>query len=437
MNGKYKYLLLILLMASVNVSAQTVRLRSVTDAIEYAMKNNPDLEIYKQNQKKAQYDYNSLKNYRLPGLSASFSGVDNLELPVTKIPGEIFGQPGTTLETTFGQRYNYNYGITLSQNILDFQSKFNSKVAKVNLEIAEANQEVYKQKMAEQVAFYYYTAIISSKALTVNEENLKTAEELFTITEQKFSEGIVDKRSVNLALMNKNNIVQNINSYKIIIEQCYSNLKIFFGFDYEEEIILTENIEAYKTDISSIELIGQDKSLELFKLQLEQSGYVVNQQRASLFPKLSINAYFGAQQYRDDYEMSFKNNDWSEVSNVSLNISVPIFNKLTKKNKISSSKIDYDIAQKTLANEILKSQIEDKLIVKEFNNSREALGAAKENSQISKENADLQFMKFEQGVIGLDNYLDSFNDYLKSELVYLNLLLDTYNYYSKILSRNL
>jgi outer membrane protein len=162
----------------------------------------------------------------------------------------------------------------------------------------------------------------------------------------------------------------------------------------------------------------------------------VSQQRANWLPKLTISSYFGAQQFRDDFGMSFDSNDWSKVSYVSLNISMPIFNKFSTKNKVNSAIIEYDIAQNTLTNAMIKSKIEDELIIKEYNHSIEAVGAARNNYQLSKENAGLQFQKFEQGVVGLDKYLDSFNDYLKAELAYLNLLLDSYNYYSRILSRN-
>jgi outer membrane protein len=436
MRTSLKYTAILILAFNLNIFAQPLKLHSVTDAIEYALKNNPDLEIYMQNQSKAEYDYKSLKNFWLPSVSASFSGVDNTDLPVTKVPGEIFGQPGKTIEAEFGQRYNYTAGVTISKSILDFQSKFNAKIAEMNVKIAEANSSVYKQKLAEQAALYYYTAIISSKALKVNKADFKAAEDILDLVNQKFEEGIVDKHTVNLAKINRNSIDQNINSYKIILDQCRSNLKILFGLDSETEIIFNEKLDVYDREVPAIEFIGPDKSLEIYKLQLKQSDYKVSQQRANWYPKLSINTYIGAQQYRDDFGMSFDSNDWSKTSYLSLNISIPIFNKFATKNKVSSALMESDIAQKTLTNAMLKSKIEDELIIKEFNHSKDAVDAARDSYQISKENADLQFQKFELGVVGLDKYLDSYDDYLKAKLSYLNLLLDSYNYYSKFLSRN-
>jgi outer membrane protein TolC len=186
-----------------------------------------------------------------------------------------------------------------------------------------------------------------------------------------------------------------------------------------------------------VDFIGPDKSLEIYKLQLRQSDYKVSQERAKWYPKFYISGYLGTQQYNDNFGISFSSSDWSTVSYVSLNVSIPIFNGFATKSKVNSALIEYDISRNTLKHEISKSKIEDESIIKEFNHSKEAVLAAKENYHLAKQNADLQLQKFEQGILSLDKYLESFDDYLIAEVTYVSLLSDSYNYYSKILSRNL
>jgi outer membrane protein TolC len=437
MKTKLIKVLILLFATAIGSFAQTVNLNLVNDAIEYAFDNNPDLVIYKQNQTKAQYDYNSVRNYWLPVISLSSSGINNTNLPVTRLPGEMFGQPGETIEAEFGEQFNYNAGLNISASILDFQSRFTANASEVNIEIANANQDVYKQKLAEQVALYYYTAIITKKALEIHEQNYKSAEEVVTIVEQKFEQGIVDQRTVNLAKINRNNILQNINAYQIVLEQCYSNLTILLGLEPGTEIIFSENLDSDTFKIPSVDFIGPDKSLEIYKLQLRQSDYKVSQERAKWYPKFYISGYLGTQQYNDNFGISFSSSDWSTVSYVSLNVSIPIFNGFATKSKVNSALIEYDISRNTLKHEISKSKIEDESIIKEFNHSKEAVLAAKENYHLAKQNADLQLQKFEQGILSLDKYLESFDDYLIAEVTYVSLLSDSYNYYSKILSRNL
>jgi outer membrane protein TolC len=203
----------------------------------------------------------------------------------------------------------------------------------------------------------------------------------------------------------------------------------------EDEIVFKEKLDADTIPIAPIDRLGPDKDLIIYELLVKQSDYKVHQERANWYPKISINKYYGAQYYRDDFGISFKSNDWSKVSNISLNVSIPIFNGFSTKNRVKSALTEYKISQNTLEYENAKSKIEDELILKEFNLSREAVAAANDNYLIARENANIQLQKFEQGIVSLDIYLDSFDDYLKTEVTYLNLLSDAYNYYSKILSR--
>jgi outer membrane protein TolC len=430
-------MVIILFVSTVIGVANPLYLDSVNDAIKHALDNNPNLEIYKQNQDKAEFDYDGVKNYWLPSISASFSGVNNTNLPVTQVPGEIFGRPGTIVEAEFGTQFNYNTGISISQSIFDFQSKFTAKVAEVNMEIAAANEDAYKQKLVEQVALYYYTAIITSKAVQVHEEDYVAANEIYMLIEQKFAQGIVDQHTVNLSKINRNNIRQNLNSFKIILEQCDAHLQTLFGSDAGSDIVFNEKLHADLRKIPAIENIGPDKSLELYKLQLKQASYQISQEKAKWYPKLSINGYWGAQLYQDNFDISLNTSIWAPVSYLSLNISVPIFNGFSTKSKVDAALVQYDISREALDLEITESQIADASLLKEFSYSKDAVEAAGDNYHISKENAALQLQKFEQGLVSLDKYLESFDDYLKAELTYLNLLSETYNYYAKILSRNL
>jgi len=435
MKTRFKYTLILLLAVAASVFSQSVKLDSVNDAIQYAFDHNPDLAIYQQNQEKAGKDYNSVKNYWMPTVSGSFSGVDNIDLPVTKVPGEIFGQPGKTIEAEFGQKYNYSAGLTISKSILDFQARFAAKAAKVNVEIVGANQAVYQQKLAEQVALYYYLALITERALAVHDRDYKTARDILAIVEQKFEQGIVDQYTVNLATMNGNSILQNISSSKTVLDQCLSQLKILFGVSAETEIELNNQLESADVNIP-LQNIGSDKNLEVYSLQLKQSEYLVKQQRSMWLPKLSLNYYLGTQQYRDTYGISFDNSDWSSVKYKSLNISFPLFNGLATKNKVNSARVAYEISRSTLEQEMSKSRIEDELALKEFHYSQTAAEAADKNYQLAWENAEFQRQKFEEGLVGLDVYLDTFDDYLKAEVSYLNSLSEVYTHYSKIVSRN-
>jgi outer membrane protein len=64
-----------------------------------------------------------------PQASAGFKGTDNLNLAVTPLPVELFGQPGKTIDAQFAKHYVYNSGITINQNIFDWTAVMQAKIA--------------------------------------------------------------------------------------------------------------------------------------------------------------------------------------------------------------------------------------------------------------------------------------------------------------------
>lgn len=436
--GMIKHIILLgafLAIILTRASAQTVVLDSLDVAIGYAIKNNPDLKIYKLNREKARYDFRTSKSYLLPDISANFQGQDNIDLPVTPLPGDLFGQPGQTIDAQFGKKYTYNTGLMLSKSLLDFQSKFASRVAKINMEISETNSELYKQKLTEQVSLFYYSYIISEKALAIQLKDSALADSVLTHVKQKFKQGLVDKRSVNLAKISLNNIRQNISAYQAIIDQCIASLKILLGIPAETEILFKEKIDSRKTYLQNVNKVGPDLSLRILSNQLYQSENTVKQKRALLYPKMSFVAFWGAQQYRDDFGISFDKNDRSDVTYLGLNISVPIFTGFSTHNKIQSAKISYEKAMTNLNKEKEKSHINDFLLIQNYNNSLKTMHAAKESYNLSRENAGLLLQNYEQGLVSFDTYYNTFDDYLKAEAAYLSALSDSFNYYTTILSR--
>ena len=97
----------------------TVIIGSFGELEKLVTESNPDLKSYQLNVEKAQKDLSIAKAHRLPSIGATFSSQNNLNLATTPVPGEFFGQPGSTVNAQFGQEYTYNAGITIQKNLFD------------------------------------------------------------------------------------------------------------------------------------------------------------------------------------------------------------------------------------------------------------------------------------------------------------------------------
>ena len=417
-------------------SLSTVKLQSVSTAIDYALKNNPDLNIYLLQQDKANSEFKTSKNYMLPEVSASASRQININLPTTILPGEIFGQPGETVAAQFGQKYTFNAGVTATKSILDWQAKTQKKIAEVNKELATLQTGAFEQKLKEQVALYYYTAIITKKALNINKSDLHVADSILLLTSQKFEKGLVDQFAVNQAEINANNIEQNINANKILLAQSVNQLQIIMGLKSAEQLVFEEEVETKLKDWKYQSELGYDKNLSVYEYQFKSSELNLKLQKTAKLPKFNTTFYSGQQQFRDDFALEFDSGSWTDYSYLFLSINVPVFTGFRNKNKIKTAQIESEIARTNLLNEQIKTEAKDELLLNEYRFSVDNMQAVYENFMLTSQNKDLSFEQYEQGIISLDQYFKTFEDYLKAESAYLNALSNTYSYYATLLSRN-
>jgi len=429
--------LVILSISGFNIYAQEnqTNFANVNEVITLALKNNPDLSVYLLQQEKAALEYKNNKNYFLPNISGAASFQNNLALQTSALPGEIFGQPGETVDIQLGQQYNYNAGINLSKTIFDREAKLKAKVSKISTEIASAQTEIYKQTLKEQTSFYYYSALIGKEAVRISKEDLKTSDSIYQLTIQKFGEGLIDIAVKNQSEINRNKVEQSLLSNQNIYNNSLNNLKLLLGIKYETQLNLTENILEYENpSLEKLEL-NDDKNLVLKALQEEQSQLSIKKEKSTYLPKLSLNGYFGKQQLSDEIGVSFNNNSWNDYSYIGANLSVPIFSGFSKSNKVKMAKIDNEISLQNLQIEKRKSISKDTELLDEYKRNISILKNSKENFRLSKNISDLAMLKYQQGFLSLDNYFISYQDYLKAENNYLNSLSVTFSQYAIILSR--
>jgi outer membrane protein TolC len=183
------------------------------------------------------------------------------------------------------------------------------------------------------------------------------------------------------------------------------------------------------------EEMSPNENINLASLQKQQAQAQVSIQKSLFIPKISLNGYYGFQQFSDDFGVSFVNNAWSTISYLGLNLSAPIFTGFASQNKLRASKIEMERAENEWKKVNLESQIHDNRLIDEYHISLRNSQLAFDAFRLYEKNKQLTFQKYSEGLISLDRYLYSFEDYLKAENAYLNSLLTTYSYYSQIISR--
>ena len=412
----------------------TTRLSSLDQTIAAAVKNNPTQEIYLQQVRQASLNYKAAQGFLYPNASLAFNGTDNLNLSVTPIPGVVLGRPNDeTIYAKFGKHYVYNTGVNLSQNIVSWTNVLQLKIARSNVELSHLQREAYLQSLKEQVARLYFSALIAKTALLIDGHDKQLADSVVALSTQKLQEGTTDKMSVNLAAINSNTIAQDQAQSQQLLDQSIENLKILLGAKPADELLLEDSLNE---DVPGTPpAMGADKNLVVYRQQQDIAGMQSRSQRSQAYPTITASGFFGDQQFRDDLSLAFGNNAWNAYSYVALNITIPLFTGLSNTYKYRSSVVQKDIADLQLKSAVDQSAINDRLLVKNYADYLQMMKASAESFRLYGQNVRLDQQKYGEGLLSLDVYMKTFQDYLTAENTYLNNLSQVLSTQATIIAR--
>jgi outer membrane protein TolC len=296
---------------------------------------------------------------------------------------------------------------------------------------------VYRQHFTEQVAFHYYTAVTTETLLNIQQESQADAEKLAALVESRFEQGVVDQSAVNRALINRDAARQDELNYRDVLEQAHMNLRILLGIPADTVMTLTETTTFESHKPSFTEELGPDRGLVMDELAVSQARYQLLEVRATRWPTLTIDAYLGTQQLQDDLQLSFESDDWSTTTWVALTLSVPLFTGLSRRNQILAADAAHNLAIKSYERKKEEAHIIEANLVARLELYRQQVSTTRQNYNLSRDNASLALRKYEQGVSGLEQYLNAREDQRRSESAFGNALLTYYRLVATFISRRL
>ena len=402
-------------------NVDTIYINNLDILWKLAIENNSSQKIYQLKNNQAKVDYYSARDYiLLPQINGNFSGQDNFKLPTTPVPGQLLGMPNTTLFLQFGKQFVYNTGVNISKSFFDWQAIAQAKMAKANIALNTAQQLANEQNLKTQIAQSYFTLLIAKESIDISKKDLQLSDSILFITKQKLQQGLVDATLVNQAMVNSNNILLSITQSKELYKNALVNIKILAGISEQTQIYFKsiDKIEnLYETYITTIE---QDKNVLIYSHNIEIQKWQNKISKSAFLPKFSINTYWGYQQFRDDFGIDFTSNSWKDYRYLTININVPIFTGLVNKNKLKSSNIQTEIVKEQYNAALEQSKINDKSLQETIDNYLAITNTSKKNFELYENNLQLNFQKFNEGIISVDTYYKAFDDYLKSENAYLS-----------------
>jgi outer membrane protein len=402
---------------------------SLKQCVEYANRNNGNIINAGYDIDISQEKVKEQIGTALPQIDASGSYIDNLMLSTTVLPGEMTGQPGTSIKVKMGTKYNVTGGLQLTQKIYDPTFGALLKADKILKQQSEQSLKQTTENVVYNVSMLYYQTLVIQKQTRSLEAAYKSSVALLESAELKLENGMANKIDVDKIRVSSNNTESSLHQSELNYKLSLNNLKYQMGMPVDSIIILTDT--TLNINLAPLDSIKSDFSYENradYRMQqLSQAAYELDEKRnkAGYLPTLSFNAYLGSSAMRNEFDF-FNTWEWYQSSYIGFSLKIPVFDGLQRKARISQSKMN--LAKSRVGT----SQFQESIKV-ELSNSEIGFSNALENIRNEKANLDLSEnvltntqLQFSQGTCSALDLVQSESAYRESLNNYYNKLLSLY-----------
>lgn len=387
---------------------------SVLQAVDYALKNNVNvknalLQVKVQEQQNAVFT-----SAAYPHINASIGTTYNPAIATTVIPNFI--SPATyqvlidqgvkdgngnpiqmpsnfgMIPAQFGTKFSANAGISLQQILFDGQVFVGLLARGAAVELQQKNAEVTQESLKANIYKVYYQLSVSKTQIEMLDANIALVEKNLRDTRIIYENGFREKLDVDKETVRLSNLKTEKQKILNQISNGYYALKMLMGMPIADELVLTDSITEQDVkegvlDASAYSYTDRKEyqQAEISKKLLE---YNVRRYKLSQIPTISLSALYAKNAQRDKWNFIGKG-DWFTVSNINLNINIPIFNGLFTKSKIKEAQLE--VLKLNNQMESLKLWIDNDVEAAK-NNFRNAIATM----DVQKQNKDLAEKVYQQ-----------------------------------------
>ena len=409
------FLASLVILVPLDIQAQE-RQWSLRECCDYAVEHNIGIKQQKNQCRQQEIQLSTSKNSRLPDLSASVN--QNFS----------FGR-GLTMDNTYTNTNTSSTSFSLGTSVplfTGFEIPNQIKLNQLNLEAATADLEKAKNDIRMQVAQAYVQILYDMEMADVAHRQIaidsaQVARLQAFVDNGKASEAELSQQKATLA------------NSKLTATQADNNLRLAI-------LALTQLLELPSPDGFTIvrpsldNLVGLDNLVTPDQIYAEALGIkpeIISQQlklkgtahsikiaQAGNYPTLSLSGGLGTNYYTtsgfnsDSFGKQLENN-FSQY--IGLNLSVPIFNRFSTRNRIRSARVDQ-------ANQQLQLDNTKKTLYKEIQqvyynalNAQSKTQSSAEAVHSSKDAFELVQAKYENGKATITEFNEAKNNYMKSE----------------------
>lgn len=387
---------------------------TIDEAVSYALENNVNVKKAKIDQTIAQQKVKETVGIGLPQVNAQGKYNDFIKvgaqlfpaelIPEKYLPPELQGKDlsGQFIPLAFGQKYNLQGGVTVSQLLFNGSYIVGLESAKTYRETASLIEEKTEISIKESVMMTYAGVLATEENIKTLEENKRVLEKNLNDTRQVYKTGLTELQSVEQLEYSYKNLSTVIENLKRTKNKLDNGLKYLIGFPLEEKLELTSTFDEVLD--KNKQLIARD-SFDFsnhIDLKLKQNQVRVNQlllklEKSKALPSLSTFLSSNSVANNNDFSKLFSEKFYNSTI-FGLQLDIPVFSGLQRHWKTEQAKLNLVKAQ--LDKEDAEKQLQSEYYQKatDYENALASYNTAEDLVKLSSEIYRKQNVKFKEGL---------------------------------------
>ncbi|WP_448698826.1 TolC family protein [Mucilaginibacter sp. AW1-3] len=376
---------------------------SLADCINYAYQHQDSIKNAQLDLKNSEYTIKELIGQGLPQVNGSASFQDYMQIPVSLVPGEFFGQPGTTIPIKFGVKYQSSVGLSLDQKLFDPTYLISLKNRNVYTELFTKNLTRTRIQTNVSVTKAYYQVLVSNEAITLLDANISQLKQQLDQTTAQNKQGFVEKIDVDRLSVSYNNLVTSRENVIRSLALNYELLKFQMGMPIRQNITLTDKLTDIKDANVDYPELANDTSF--YKNRIEYSLLQTNEHLNQIDVKRKKAQFLPSVSFFGNASSVYQENTFTNLygsnfptSYIGLRLSMPIFTGLQHVYQIKQAQIALQKAQNNLDDAKNSLILQASIARTTYMNGLQSLRSQKLNQDLAREVLRVSKIKYQQGV---------------------------------------
>jgi outer membrane protein TolC len=404
---------------------------SILTAEEYGVNNSDKMKNVLLDYEVARKKVWETTSIGLPQVSAEGQFQHLIDIPTSVVDASLFNPlapPGEVMEFQMGQKFSTSLTFNVNQLIFDGSYIVGLKFAKFWMQMSESGIERTKADVRSMVREAYYNVLVAHKNSELMDSILLSTEKLQKENQVLLENKMILQEDADQITLALNSIIIRKKSAERQIEIATNMLKLQMGYDFDKEIVLTENLDDVLADIIANSPVTADNSVtensnyQMLEDQQTLDEFSLMNEKAAYYP--SVGAFFSHSQNAFRNEFNFFNNDaWYPTTVWGVGVQIPITSSGQKIVKVQQAEIKLEQDLNNLNEYERNLEFQELQLKAQFQNSLDQMNLEKQNVELAQYIYSQALKKKALGAISSLEVTQLQNQLLQAEGQYINSIL--------------